>query len=311
MGSFLFSFAQDTAEYHYFFLENLKPEHSAIYTLKQDSDSGWIRKDFYIENAKLQMMGLYEDSSWKLPNGTFYFFYKDGSLFWTGKYVHGYKEGIWLSYHPNRMPADSICFRHGHPIGTFLQWYNNGILSDSLVMDQEGNGIEFKWHYNGVISSAGYLTDWILKKGIWQYFHDNGKLSQRETFENGNPVKAESFDENGDLLDSCLQNQGPIFQAGIKDWFKYVYRAFFYTSNDPFPNPNEYELYFTYGVDENGMVRNAFVEYPLHDDLDKRLVNAVSKSPKWKPAISHNRRIYSRIFEPFSYNVSYPNNQLK
>ncbi len=45
-------------------------------------------------------------------------------------------------------------------------------------------------------------------------------------------------------------------------------------------------------INEDGKVLNAEVSVPLQPEFDKIALNAVNKSPKWIPAISHNRRVY-------------------
>ncbi len=44
-------------------------------------------------------------------------------------------------------------------------------------------------------------------------------------------------------------------------------------------------------IDEDGNMTNVEVNTPFHPDFDKIAVNALRKSPKWAPAIFHNRRV--------------------
>jgi len=55
-----------------------------FYAVIVNTDSGWLRNDYFLANRKLQMKGLYRDSACKISNGYFYFFYANGVLESTG-----------------------------------------------------------------------------------------------------------------------------------------------------------------------------------------------------------------------------------
>ncbi|MEO0469235.1 MAG: hypothetical protein AAF206_06425 [Bacteroidota bacterium] len=61
------------------------------------------------------------------PDGRWTYYDHNGRIEQEGIYENGEKEGIWRSYHPNRMLAEKIKFRHGTEIQR-LMYDNDGIL---------------------------------------------------------------------------------------------------------------------------------------------------------------------------------------
>ncbi|MBK7307075.1 MAG: hypothetical protein IPI88_08525 [Chitinophagaceae bacterium] len=51
------------------------PEDARFVSLTDKTDSGWLRRDFYLSTKKSQMKGLYKDSALKIKNGWFRYFY--------------------------------------------------------------------------------------------------------------------------------------------------------------------------------------------------------------------------------------------
>ncbi|MEO9145014.1 MAG: energy transducer TonB [Ginsengibacter sp.] len=54
-------------------------------------------------------------------------------------------------------------------------------------------------------------------------------------------------------------------------------------------------------VNEDGQIINAEVTVPLHPEFDKIALEAVKNSPKWLPAISQNRKVYSKLRETVTF----------
>ena len=75
------SHAQKTIETWYD--ENWEETHVQLaryYSHRENTDSGWYRKDMFVSTQKWQMVGLYEDKECNIKNGIFRFYYPDGNL---------------------------------------------------------------------------------------------------------------------------------------------------------------------------------------------------------------------------------------
>lgn len=134
--------AQKIEKFYDYKWEKCKPNAARFYSLITKSDSGYFRKNYYIKERTLQMEGNYEDSLCKIENGRFILLHPNGSLKEIGKYKHGKKEGIWLSYHNNGIISDSAVFIQNKKIGKSLSWYPNGAQRDSVYLNEDGSGIE-------------------------------------------------------------------------------------------------------------------------------------------------------------------------
>src|SRR5690349_24291937 len=111
------TFAQKIEAYYDYRWKETKPETARFLAVTEKTDSGWHRRDYYMQEKMLQMDGTYEDSLCKRPNGYFWYYYPNGRLDRAGHYFHSKKTGLWLSYHYNGMMSDSSSYNYGHKVG--------------------------------------------------------------------------------------------------------------------------------------------------------------------------------------------------
>ncbi|MBV9962267.1 MAG: hypothetical protein JO072_08475 [Parafilimonas sp.] len=156
-----------------------------FYSELDKKDSLWERKDYFIHEQSLQMKGTYTDTSCKVAEGTFAYYYSNKSLQHYGNYKNGKKDGLWLDFYPGGMIEDSVTYISGNKTGTSYAWHSNGYLADSAVWNEDGSGVEVTWFDNGNPASAGRYSAGYKQNGKWQYFHKNGRLSSLEVYNNG------------------------------------------------------------------------------------------------------------------------------
>lgn len=289
-----YGFSQRYIERYY--SENRKELFSSdgarFYTISTNTDSGWYTKDYILTINKLQMSGLFEDKENNIKNGIFYWFFPDGKIKTIGKYTHNLKDGTWLQYYSNGSLEDSLNYEKGNRRGISISWYLDGKIKDSFNNNENGNGIGVSWFDNGQPSSAGRYINFNNQHGRWNYYHKNGKISAVELYDNGILKDHQYFDEKGILSDTSLYNSEAEFPGGTKGWHKYLSAKLYFPGNLNFKNSYTAGIVITGIINEDGQVLNAEVSVPLHPEFDKIALNAVNKSPKWIPAISHNRRVY-------------------
>jgi TonB family protein len=273
-----------------------------FYSLKKKTDSGWYRRDYFANLRTAQMIGLYEDSNCKIPNGMFYYFYANSSIETIGRYQHGKKTGLWLTYHYNGMMADSVVYSNDFPIGTRLGWHSNGNMADSMVYNEDSSGIQVTWFDNGIASSAGYLAKGYKMNGKWQFFHKNGQLASLETYSNGILVNKEYYDESGNSMkDTIDRSHAAAFPGGSKAWQSYLGNKAYFPDQYTITNADEASVTVSFSVNEEGNVVDAYVSVPFHPDFDKIALDAIQRSPKWIPATSNNRKITYNFVQPVTF----------
>ncbi|MEO5783321.1 MAG: energy transducer TonB [Ginsengibacter sp.] len=289
-----------------FYDENWKEEFSSdgarFYSITTKTDSGWYTSDYFLTINKLQMLGLYEDAENKIKNGTFYWFFPDGKVKAIGKYDNNLKVGTWLDYYRNGSLQDSLNYNNGNLKGISLSWYLDGSAKDSFNINEKGSGVYVSWFDNGQPSSAGRYVGFINQHGRWNYYHKNGNISAAELYDNGILKEKQYFDVNGTLADTTFHDAKAEFPGGNKGWSKYLSRELYFPGNLYFKNSYTAGIVVTGTINEDGKVIDAEVSVPLHPEFDKIALNAVKKSPKWIPAISHNRRVYSHFTQLVKFN---------
>lgn len=292
--------AQKTENYYDYRWKPCQPEQARFFSEVTQTDSGWLRKDYFLGTKKLQMSGLYEDSGTKIANGVFHFFYANGIPESFGRNVHNKKEGLWISYHKNGIIQDSTLYVNGDPSGTSFQWHSNGYLSDSIVYNPDGSAVKVSWCTNGNPSGAGHLMNGKLH-GPWQFFHKNGKLAASELYNVGILVSREYFDVSGANEDTASKDKNASFSGGLKGWRKFILKHIYFPAQYKIVNGNRVTVVVTATIDEDGNVLDPFVEIPFDDAFDRIAITIFKKSPKWLPAISHNRAVVQMIRQPITF----------
>ena len=263
------------------------------------TDSGYVRKDYFIHEKTLQMSGKYTDLDCKIANGYFNFFHSNGNLKSGGTYINGKKNGLWLSFHNNGMMSDSTVYSAGNMIGTSLSWHPTGYISDSSTWNEDGSGIQVSWFENGSPSVAGLYSAGTKQNGKWKYFHNNGAISSVEIFNEGKLTGKTYFDEEGNAqTDTTTKDKDAMFPGGNAAWEKYIYKKIYFPDQYKIVNADKAVVVVSFAVNEEGKVVDVFVSTPFYPEFDKIAESAISNSPKWKPAIKHNRRVKFWMRQP-------------
>jgi Gram-negative bacterial TonB protein C-terminal len=293
------SFAQKTGKFYDYLWKLTDGPHARFYSVVERTDSGYHRLDYYVHDGALQMDGWFEDSACKISSGKFTYLYPGKLLESSGRYLHNKKQGLWLTYHPNGMIADSTVYDNGMPSGTSMAWYSNGIPSDSSVYNADGSGIKVGWFDNGNPSYAGRLAPGYKHYGKWQFFHRNGKTSAFELYTHDSLLDKQYFDETGQpVLDTTNKDTDANFPGSTKGWLKYLGNHLDFPENYKITNSDEAVVVITMTIDEDGQVKDAYVSTPFYPPFEEIALRVITHSPKWKPAIKHNRRVSTVFRQP-------------
>jgi len=288
--------------YDYKWKLTTNPAKARFYSIIEKKDSLWQRSDYYVYEKKLQMKGTYKDSAAKIKHGEFTSYYPDGYLQSQGSYINNKANGLWVDYYANGSMKDSSNYILGIKRGVSLSWHYNGFISDSTVTNADGSGVAVQWFDNGTVSSAGRLAAGGKLNGKWQYFHKNGNPSSFEIYDNGQLVSKEYFDEKGvKAIDTASKDRDVDFPGGMEAWQKYLQKHVYWPPNSRFSTDGEAVVLISWAIDEDGRIVDAFVALPLHPEFDKIALSAIKRSPRWQPAISHNRKVKSYRTQPITF----------
>ncbi len=290
--AFLHVNAQTVEKYFDYQWKPCEANEARFYCVITKTDSGYVRKDYFIHEKLLQMLGKYTDVDCKIANGHFLFFHSNGKVESAGAYVNGKKNGLWLGFHSNGMMSDSTVYNAGRIIGTSLSWHSNGYIADSLVLHEDGSGLEVSWFDNGYPSVAGLYAAGRKQHGKWKFYHDNGAISSIELFNEGKLVDKNYFDEGGNpQSDTTNKDRDAVFPGGNSAWQNYVFKKVYFPEQYKIVNADKAIVVVSFAVNEEGKVVDVFVSTPFYPEFDKIAESAISRSPKWNPAIKHNRKV--------------------
>jgi antitoxin component YwqK of YwqJK toxin-antitoxin module len=278
------------------------PHIACFYSVGEQTDSGWHRRDYYIHASSLQMNGYFTDSTCKTQTGKFSFYYANKRLEYRGRYQNGQKEGLWESFYGNGMLQDSTVYAGGKPVGVSLGWYRNGFPADSANWNADGSGLKVSWFENGNPASAGRYAEGGKQHGKWQYFHDDGKISAIELYDHGVLKNKSYFDDRGvPVTDTTDKTQAAAFPGGQAAWIKFISNVLYFPPGYKILNGEQIVVEISATIDEQGNVKDVEVVLPFQPDFDKIALAGVKKSPKWVPAQNHNRNVAQEIRQPIVF----------
>jgi antitoxin component YwqK of YwqJK toxin-antitoxin module len=294
--------AQKVEKFYTWEWKECKSTEARFFSLIEKKETAYFRNDFFINEKRLQMSGYYEDANCKIPNGKFYYFHANGNLEREGNYLHGKKNGLWLSYHNNKMLADSTYYDSGDPVGTSVSWFSDGFISDSAIYNADGSSVYVSWFDNGAPSSAGRYVDGSYKNGTWQYFHKNGVRSALEKYEYGKLLTKQYYAEDGLQIDDTSNNdRNAEFPKGTKGWDKYMNKNLYFPSDYKIINADEAIVVVSFAINESGEVEDIIVTNPFFPVFDKIVLDAIRKSPKWIAARQHNRNVKYKVNQSVNF----------
>lgn len=272
-----------------------------FFSVKIKTDSGWVAEDSYLATKKLQMKGLYKDENEKTKHGQFTYFYPNQQISSTGRYVNGKKDGTWLYFHYNGMMSDSFNYDNGQLTGYSLGWHANGMISDSTAYGVDGVDVYVKWFDNGNPSSSGRMSDG-KKEGKWIFFHKNGNKAAVEQYNDDMLFSRQYFDEQGLLLaDTSNRDHGATFKGNEAKWKNYLENNLLFPRNVKLVNTDIITVVLIATVNEEGKLEDVYVDVPFDPLFDDEALRVMKRSPKWVPAVDHNRNVRIRIRQAISF----------
>lgn len=133
-------------------------------------------------------------------------------------------------------------------------------------------------------------------------FHKNGKVSATEIYENDKLVDKQYFNEEGNTLsDTSSRDKQATFKGGLQGWQKFIMKQLYFPDEYKILNADQAVVVLDALIDEDGNMTQVEVNTSFHPDFDRIAVNALRKSPKWTPAIKHNRRVKYAITQPVTF----------
>jgi|GEM_PF-435678 len=276
------------------------------YVITEKKDSLWYREAFYVPEKSVAMTGWYKDKDCKIADGNITWFYPNKNPKSSINYKNGKQEGMALRFHENGMMSDSGTYTNGHRVGISLGWDQDGNPLDSTNFDGNGNGVEVRWHDNGVVFYAGRVTNDTTRINRWTYFHKNGNQMAIVDYANGKVIKCSCLDEAGRQLDESLCTEKEAYFPGEEArWKVFLQRNL--DANIPVKNrapEGTYTVIVQFVVDKEGKITDIKPLTQFGFGLEEEVMRILKKSPPWIPAIQFGRNVKAYRKQPVTFVVA-------
>jgi len=317
--SFHFSFAQDTTiTYYDANWEECKKGKSEYFrkSIPINTKKMWIN-DFY-SNGTMQKSGILVDDftiykvlisetrkpKYKIKNGSFKYFYKNGNIESEGVYVNDLKYGEWKYYYENGGKEEIIHMVNGQMIGKRITWFENGQRKYDNERNDLGEpvGKWQEWYQNGQLFSEGNHENGV-KSGEWVWFFESGQKSASEIYEKGKAVSLSYWNEDGSVQkDEKLANYSPSFPGGEEALGQFLRTNIKYPTIDR-RRDVEGMVYITFKVDKNGNLSDVKILKSVSPTIDKEALRAVNKMPDFLPGKAHNLFVDTQVTLPINFGL--------
>lgn len=274
---------------------------ASFYSVREETDSGFVVTDYFLGNGQVQMTGRYSDSAGKVRDGYFTYYYPNGQVSNSGRYIANEKDGLWKGFYMDGRPKDTAVYKSGVLASVYTYWFNDGQIGDSVWIEG-GRYYAKHWHQNAKLSSAGEIK-WKGGKrlGEWVFYHYNGNKSAVIKYNTqGEMVSAQYFDEQGlDVTETATPFVNPRNDKVYKDWRAHLQTSYNIPRLAELKTPGKAVVVVSFSLDENGQVQNPEIKVPLHPKYDEAAIELIKSGPKWAAYVSHNRRIVgAKINQP-------------
>lgn len=296
------SLSQERKTYYDYYWKVCDKENAYYVGLVKETDSGWLKRDYFALSNQIQMQALYKDRDCQVKHGYGWWYYANGNLQAHGKYQDNQEEGTYLRYHRNGMMLDSGFYHQGKPVGTYFRWHSNGIISDSVVRVNDSLQVLYHWFEEGEFSHAGRLLN-EEQEGKWQYFHRNGKVAADLVFSKGKVTDEQYFEEDGTPHKNkkSANSEARYKKGGIQGWSNYLLDHIRWPAGLELLGITQVIVGVQFTVDENGKVIEAETIFPFHPEFDRMALEIIQNSGDWEPARHHNRRVRSYFVQPVTF----------
>jgi antitoxin component YwqK of YwqJK toxin-antitoxin module len=157
---------------------------------KQDGKIAYVTM-YHLKTGKIQAKGKYineeKDSVWN-------FYDEKGILISTESYSFGKKNGVSKVFYENGVVSEEKNYKNNLLEGTFKQYFSDKkIKAEGTYFANEYNSKCSLYYPDGVAVAQGFYEKGV-KKGVWLYKLENGKIKEKEVWQNGKLLNQKEMD---------------------------------------------------------------------------------------------------------------------
>lgn len=267
--AFSFSAFCQSAE-KYYFDQEIHPvaKKKAVFYGTGEMDSGLYKLSCYYLKRKnpIGCVAHFKDSTLKVHEGSYQFYFENGITGTIGKYHKGDKEGLWIDYDHKGIITDSIEYRNGRALNR-TGFYDLSATQEKMITVDD------------VVNNEFYIA----------LYNVHGDLISKEEV----PQDYTDIDFNNDTSSS--------FPGGAAEWTRYMSKAII-SHIDDFSNADYGTVLLRFVVDSDGSITDV---RPLNMKTSRLAIiafNAIDSGPKWIPAEHDGKKVKSVKIQPVTLN---------
>jgi TonB family protein len=214
--------------------------------------------DYYLSGQE-QMTGTYRTIRPDFREGTFNWFYEDGSKQQSCEYKDNLLHGPYLEWHKNGQIQTRQNFSKGLPDGPYKKWDKKGLLKfDAQFEKGERHG--------------NFIT-----------YYDNGQMTRKDLYDHGRLVEGQCFSPDGDSVEYFPYMVQPQFKGGIPALRKFLHKELKYPKQ-ALKEEKEDIVIVIFSVDTTGNVINPrIIQGSKEESFNEEALRIVSSFPDWIP----------------------------
>lgn len=275
------------------------------YSVIKRENSHWRKSIFNIKNSDTIWTADFSDKECNLFEGSFRSYHPNGNISTRGQYTDNKKAGLWRSWSNDKKLIDSANYKNGFVTGIGIRWFNDGIISDSLIFDQNGNGIGKGFWQNGIPRHSGSYESG-KKEGQWTYYYRSGIKCQEVRYQADSAIAFSCFDITGNAQSrDCHYEKEAEFKGGDKAWIRFLTQKISAVKMPKAFRQGKISgtVYVQFVVDTIGAVTELKIYRSVSPELDEIALDIVRDSPKWIPAVQYNRKVKAYRRQPITFAV--------
>ena len=247
--------------------EQTEKENARYYrVIKMDTNGQFL---FYVTDYFLsgqeQMTGTYRTIRPDFREGTFTWFYEDGSKQQSCEYKDNLLHGKYTEWFENGQIQSLQNFNKGLPDGPYKKWNKNGILKFDAQYD-EGD-----------------------KHGNFSTFYDNGQMTRKDLYDRGRLIEGHCFSPEGDSVEYFPYLVQPQFKGGKPALIKFLQKELKYPKQE-LKDQKEDIVFVVFSVAITGEVKNPrIIQGSKEETFNEEALRIVMSFPNWIPGKLDNQ----------------------
>ena len=233
----------------------------------------------YFLSGQEQMTGTYRTIRPDFREGTFTWFYEDGSKQQSCEYKDNLLHGKYIEWFENGQIQIRQNFNKGLPDGPYRKWSKSGIL---LFDAQYDNGMQ---HGN-------FIT-----------CYDNGQMIRKDLYDQGRLIEGQCFSPQGDSIKYFPYLVKPQFKGGRVALLKYLQKELKYPKQ-ALKEQKEDVVRVLFSVGINGEVKNPrIIQGSAEESFNEEALRIVSSFPDWIPGKIDNKVSQLDVTVPVEFRI--------